>query len=154
MYIEVLKNVMHTVNAMELVECRCLVILALTCLPILRDSGFVSTKSLGGKPVTVLCVFLLACGKSSCVRSPCFKISCEETSHHSKNDRRQSTTSVPSIVALYLRALLRLPYRRRQADGARSTPAPICGASGDLPVGPQHNELKHRQICGDVSGDG
>ena len=44
-YIEVLKNVMHTVNAMKMVECRCLVILALTCLPILRNSGFVSTMS-------------------------------------------------------------------------------------------------------------
>ena len=57
-YVEVLENVMHTINAMETVECRCLVILALTCLPIPHDSGFVS---LGGKPVTVLCDFLLAC---------------------------------------------------------------------------------------------
>ena len=44
-YIEVLKNIMHTVNAMKMVECRCLVILALTCLPILRNSRFVSTLS-------------------------------------------------------------------------------------------------------------
>ena len=44
-YIEVLKNIMHTVNAMKMVECRCLVILALTCLPIVRNSRFVSTLS-------------------------------------------------------------------------------------------------------------
>ena len=52
---------MHTVNAMVTVECRCLVILALTCLPILHDSRFVQQSLLGGKPVTVLCDFLLAC---------------------------------------------------------------------------------------------
>ena len=95
---------------------------------------------------------------SLCVLGNCrlgFKISCEETSNHSKNDRRQSTKGVPrclstkyfgnsgrSIVTLFLRALLRPPYRKRQADGARSTPAPICGAPGDLPVGPQQNEFE------------
>ena len=52
---------MHTVNAMETVECRCLVILALTCLPILHNSGLVQQSLLAGKPVTVLCDFLLAC---------------------------------------------------------------------------------------------
>ena len=105
--------------------------------------------------MTVLCIFLLACGKLSCDSFTLFRNSCEETSNHSKNDRRQSTTGVPrclstnyfgnsgrSIVTLFLRALLRPPYRRRQADGARSTPAPICGAPGDLPVGPQQNEFE------------
>ena len=32
-------------------------------------------------------------------------------------------------------------------DSARSTPAPICGASGDLPVGPQQNEFIVRSVA-------
>ena len=118
---------------------------------------------LGGKPVTVLCDFLLACCK---IVVSCFgfvsKFSCEETSNHSKNDRRHSATGVQRclstnyfgnsgryIVTLYLRALLRPPYRRWQADGARSTPAPICDASGD------HSKTDLKSwICGDVSRKG
>ena len=50
-YLMVTTNYKHTVNATETVECRCLVILALMCLPILHNSEFVPTEFsfLGGK---------------------------------------------------------------------------------------------------------